>query len=182
MSKHALPGFSKLKENYPTDPDSARVIQELGGGLTDSWVGPNSCVMRMSKAFNYAGKAHEVPQNRKGLLAVKGKDGKNYAIRVLEFIEYLHTHYRVPDMVKTGSDMNAESFSGKQGIIAWLIDGWKDARGHFTLWDGSQGLFVGGHNYFADFGGSAPKNVPHMVKIEFWTLSNATTVPSRPPT
>jgi Type VI secretion system (T6SS), amidase effector protein 4 len=169
MSKRALPSFSVLQANYPTDPDSDNVIRQLGGELTQSWVGPNSCVMRMSKAFNYAGKTHQIPESREGLLTVKGGDGRNYAIRVIEFIHYLHTQYCIPDLVKTGSAMKPESFSGKKGIIAWLIDGWSDARGHFTLWDGSQGLFEGEHHYFADFGPSAPQNGPHMVKVEFWT-------------
>jgi hypothetical protein len=167
MSNRALPAFSLLSANYPTDPDSSKVIQQLGGELTQSWVGPNSCVMRMSKAFNYAGQAHEIPRSPRGLLTVKGADGKNYAIRVIEFIDYLHKQYREPDLVKTGTGMKPESFTSK-GIIAWLIDGWSDARGHFTLWDGSQGLFEGGHHYFTDFGPSAPQNGPHMVKVEFW--------------
>jgi hypothetical protein len=167
MSNRALPAFALLSANYPTDPDSAKVIQQLGGELTQSWVGPNSCVMRMSRAFNYAGKDHEIPRSPGGLLTVRGADGKNYGIRVIEFIEYLHNQYRQPDLVKTGPGMKPESFTGK-GIIAWLIDGWSDARGHFTLWDGSQGLFEGGHHYFADFGPSAPQNGPHMVKVEFW--------------
>jgi hypothetical protein len=123
----------------------------------------------MSKAFNYAGKAHEIPHSSKRLLTLKGRDGKNYAIRVPEFINYLHRHYCAPDIVKTGSAMTAASFSGKKGIIAWLIDGWHDARGHFTLWDGSKGLFEGEHHYFTDFGPSAPKTGPHIVKVEFWT-------------
>ncbi len=169
MSKHALPSFSLLQANYPTDPDSAQVIQQIGGDLIQSWVGPNSCVMRMSKAFNYAGKAHEIPAAHKGLLTVEGGDGKNYAIRVMEFIHYLHSHYHIPDLVRTGSAMRAASFAGKRGIIAWLIDGWHDARGHFTLWDGSQGLFEGEHHYFDDFGPPASQNGPHMVKVEFWT-------------
>src|SRR4051812_19358387 len=114
MSKHALPSFSALQTNYPTNPDSLKVIQQLGGELTQSWVGTNSCVMRMSRAFNYAGKAHEIPESHKGFLTVKGGDGKNYAIRVIEFINYLHRHYRVPDIVKTGSAMRPESFSGKK--------------------------------------------------------------------
>jgi hypothetical protein len=167
MSNRALPAFALLSANYPTDSDSPKVIQQIGGELTQSWVGPNSCVMRMSKAFNYAGKDHEIPKSPGGLLTVKGADGKNYAIRVIEFIAYLHNQYREPDLVKTGADMKPESFTSK-GIIAWLIDGWSDARGHFTLWDGSQGLFEGEHHYFADFGPSAPKDGPHMVKVEFW--------------
>jgi hypothetical protein len=42
--------------------------------------------MRMSKAFNYAGKDHEIPRSKTGLLTLKGGDQKNYAIRVIEFI------------------------------------------------------------------------------------------------
>src|SRR5579884_572251 len=104
-----LPAFSLLAANYPTDPDSPKVIQQLGGDLTQSWVGPNSCVMRMSRAFNYAGKDHEIPRGRSGLLTVKGADSKNYAIRVIEFIDYLHSRYRNPDLVKTGANMKPES-------------------------------------------------------------------------
>jgi type VI secretion system (T6SS) effector Tae4 (amidase) len=163
-----LPSFSALQTNYPTDPDSPKVIQSLGGELTESWVGPNSCVMRMCKAFNYAGKEHEIPGNFKGLLTVLGGDGKQYAIRVMEFIAYLHKRYRIPDIVKTGANMKAENFT-KTGIIAWHIDGWSDARGHFTLWDGKSGLFEGEHHYFADFGPGTPTNGPHMTKVEFWT-------------
>jgi len=169
MSRLALPSFATLKANYPTDPDSPKVIQQLGGQLTQSWVGPNSCTMRMCKAFNYAGPQHAIPAHRRGLLTVVGGDGKNYAIRVLEFIDYLHATYRAPDIVRTGARMTASAFSGKTGIIAWLIDGWSDARGHFTLWDGTAGLFEGGHHYFTNFGPGTPANGPHMVKVEFWT-------------
>ena len=164
-----LPSYATLKANYPTDPDSETVIKELGGDLTQSWVGTNSCVMRMCKAFNYAGKQHAIPESHKGFLAVRGGDDMNYAIRVMDFINYLHRRYRTPDLVKTGAKMVAASFEGKNGIIAWHIDGWKDARGHFTLWDGTRGLFEGTHQYFNDFGPSAPKNGPHMTKVEFWT-------------
>jgi hypothetical protein len=167
VSNRALPAYALLAANYPTDSDSDKVRQQLGGELTQSWVGPNTCVMRMSRAFNYAGSAHEIPRSPAGLLTLKGADQKNYAIRVIEFINYLHTQYRQPDLVKTGTAMKAESFTSK-GIIAWLIDGWSDARGHFTLWDGTQGLFEGGHHYFTDFGPGAPQNGPHMVKVEFW--------------
>jgi hypothetical protein len=169
MSKLALPSFSILRPNYPTDLDSDKVIHQIGGEATESWVGPNSCVMRMSKAFNYAGKNYEIPATLDELLTVEGADGKNYAIRVTEFIQYLHKQYRNPDLIKKGSEMKAESFRNKTGIIAWLIDGWSDARGHFTLWDGSKGLFEGEHHYFDDFGPSAPKGGPHIVQVQFWT-------------
>jgi len=165
----ALPSYSILKANYPDDEDSQKVIRDLGGELTQSWVGGNTCVMRMCKAFNSAGKQHEIPSSYKGFLTVLGGDRKNYAIRVMDFIDYLHKKYRIPDIIKTGAAMKPESFSGKTGIIAWHIDGWKDSRGHFTLWDGSSGAFEGGHHYFEDFGPSVPQNGPHMTKVEFWS-------------
>lgn len=169
MSRLALPSFATLKANYPTDPDSPKVIQQLGGELTESWIGPNSCVMRMCKAFNYAGKQYEIPGSSKGFLTALGADKKHYAIRVMEFIDFLHKKYKIPDLVKTGAAMTSASFSGKTGIIAWHIDGWRDARGHFTLWEKDQALFEGGHHYFTDFGPGAPAKGPHMTKVEFWS-------------
>jgi hypothetical protein len=169
VSRIALPSYAMLETYYPTDPDSEKVIRQLGGELTQSWVGSNSCVMRMCKAFNSVGKQHEIPESHKGFLTVLGGDQKNYAIRVMDFIHYLHKRYRAPDIVKTGSHMVAASFAGKKGIIAWHIDGWNDARGHFTLWDGSNGLFEGAHHYFDEFRPSTPKGKPHMTRVEFWT-------------
>ena len=167
MSK-ALPSFSSLQTNYPTD-DSATVIQNIGGEVTQPWVGVNTCVMRMSKAFNYAGPAFKIPGSSQGFLTVKGADRLNYGIRVMEFIDFLQNTYKIPDIMKTGAAMTADTFKDKKGIIAWLIDGWSDARGHFTLWDGSTGLFQGGHDYFTDFGPGTPSNKPHMTAVKFWT-------------
>jgi hypothetical protein len=41
--------FRQLATNYPTDPDSSKVIQQLGGELTQSWVGSNTCVCERRK-------------------------------------------------------------------------------------------------------------------------------------
>ena len=101
MSKgRSLPGYSTLTANYPVDSDSAKVIQQIGGDLTQSWVGSNSCVMRMCKAFNYAGKEHAIPKPTKQFLTLTGADKKWYGIRVIEFIDYLRNTYRPPDLVK----------------------------------------------------------------------------------
>jgi len=168
MSK-ALPGFSALQANYPATEAGSDVIASIGGEAAQPWVGNNTCVMRMSKAFNYAGPAFKIPGSSKGFLTVKGADGMNYGIRVIEFIDFLHNTYKVPDIVKKGADMTPAAFKDKTGIIAWLIDGWSDARGHFTLWDGATGLYQGGHDYFADFGPGADPKGPHMTAVKFWT-------------
>ncbi len=166
---HALPGFAALKAHYPTALDSPKVRRDVGGEATASWVGENTCVLRMSKAFNYAGKDYAIPGNHDGLLTVVGADKMNYAIRVLEFINYLHTTYRSPDIVRVGSQIAAEAFGNKTGIITWHINGWSNARGHFTLWDGTRALFQGPHDYFRDFPTHRTSNAPWIEKVEFWT-------------
>jgi hypothetical protein len=172
MSKVRLPPFGTLTANYPTDANGEQVKREIGGEMTQSWLGTNTCVMRMSKAFNYAGKTHEIPRHHKGLLTVRGDDKRNYAIRVAEFILYLNEKYGAPDIVKRGNDISLLPFLGKTGLIAWHITGWSDATGHFTLWDGSAGLYVGTHDYFNDFPTADPKpgdpQQPRLTQVDLW--------------
>ncbi len=167
-----LPPFAALVANYPADANGEDVKRNIGGELTQSWLGANTCVMRMSRAFNYAGKVHEIPRHHRGLLTVRGSDDKNYAVRVAEFIVYLNGKYGAPDISKTGSDIAQSVFSAKTGLIAWHISGWSDATGHFTLWDGSAGLYVGTHDYFNDFPTTAPRpsdpKQPYLTKVDLW--------------
>jgi len=156
-----------LSPNYPTDPDGNSVKAAIGGDVTSSWLGPNTCVIRMSKAFNYAGTDHEIPAGHKGLGTVRGADGKHYAYRVTEFVKYLHQKYGPPDIVRRGSDISITPFQGATGLIVWHISGWSDATGHFTLWDGTTGLYEGTHDYFVDFATSPPG--PFLTSVEFWS-------------
>ncbi len=89
MSNVHLPPFRTLAANYPTSADGEQVKQDIAGEVTQSWLGVNTCVIRMSKALNYAGKVHQIPRHHSGLLTVRGDDKKNYAVRVAEFIVYL---------------------------------------------------------------------------------------------
>jgi hypothetical protein len=163
-----LPVFPALRANYPTDLDGYKVKNEIGGEVTQAWLGDNTCVIRMSKAFNYAGTAHEIPK-RADLLTVKGADKKNYAVRVAQFVAYLLDKYGAPDITKTGTGIAASAFAGKVGLIVWHIDGWNDATGHFTLWDGNNGLYEGTHDYFTDFPTTKPPlSQPWLTKVELW--------------
>lgn len=169
----ALPTFDQLKKNYPTSDNPAQVKASIGGGVTEAWLGDNTCVVRMSKAFNYAsGSRFAIPGSHPGLRTVKGADKLNYAIRVTEFIDFLTHKYGAANIIKMGEAIEEEAFFGKTGIIAWRVDGWRSARGHFTLWDGYKGLYVGGLDYWAlpkkkpqPVNGKTP---PYLVKSQLW--------------
>jgi hypothetical protein len=167
MAIRPLPSFASLKRRYPTGMDPVKVKEDIGGEAEEGWI-TNTCVIRISKAFNYCGLAEcKIPKSR-SLLTVKGEDGLRYAIRVQEFVDFLRDNYGPPDLVRTGSNIKKAAFLGKIGIIAWRVNGWSDATGHFTLWDGQKGLYVGTHDYFA-----MPTDKPDgggawLTKVELW--------------
>ncbi|WP_158823300.1 type VI secretion system amidase effector protein Tae4 [Granulicella sp. S156] len=158
-----LPNFDILRRNYPTGENPDAVRMAIGGAVARMPPLSNTCVIRMSRALNYAGPLYEIPQNggASPLLTYKGGDGKNYALRVAQFLHYLAQSYGRPDISKRyqrGEKESITPFLGKRGIIAWHISGWSDASGHFTLWDGTQGLYTGGEDYFQDFPQVRPGN------------------------
>ena len=167
MASMTLPSFATLKRKYPTNSDPDKVKKEIGGEAVESWI-TNTCVIRMSEAFNYCGEARcKIPKSH-ALLTIAGGDKLRYAIRVQEFIDFLRDNYGPPDVIRTGDKISKRPFLDKTGIIAWRVNGWTDATGHFTLWDGKKGLYVGDHDYFAmpltkpDGGGA------WLTKAELW--------------
>src|SRR5665213_4243368 len=162
-----LPSYAALAPNYPVDPDPDAVKAAIGGSVNADWI-TNTCVIRISKAFNYAGDNFLIPEGDDGLLTVRGADTLNYALRVEEFIAFLRSRYGEPQVVSTGNSISIEPFSGERGIIAWHVSGWQDATGHFTLWNDDAGLYVGDHDYFA-FPTSPPAAPgPWLTKAELW--------------
>lgn len=121
-----IPAFSSLWNHYPTG-GSATVKRKIGGNVNLGWV-TNTCVIRVSRALNYAGSP--VPRNLPGLNTIRGGDGKRYAYRVREFHRFLNAHVRPPDAVG--------DVKGRRGIIMFKVDIWADATGHFDLWNGSE--------------------------------------------
>lgn len=167
MPLQTLPAFASLKRKYPTGSDPEQVKADIGGGADEGWI-TNTCVMRMSKAFNYCGKDECKIPDSNALMTVEGNDGMHYAIRVQEFVDFLRDNYGPPDVVRTGSNIKKTPFLNKTGIITWRVNGWSDASGHFTLWDGQKGLYVGDHDYFA-----MPTDKPDgggawLTKVELW--------------
>jgi hypothetical protein len=126
-----IPSFSALRAHFPgKDMGPATVKQTIGGAVNASWI-TNTCVIRVSRAFNGAGA--NIPGNIPGLSTVRGGDGKRYAYRVAEFHRFLVSHVRAPNV--------EGDVSGKQGVIEFVVKGWSDATGHFDLWDGNHCLY-----------------------------------------
>ena len=95
-----LPTYQSLITNYPGSQYSSAQVRELIKGEIQGHSPTliNTCVIRMSRAFNYAnsGSLFDIPQSYPGMLTFKGGDNLNYAIRVREFYIYLKNHYHKP--------------------------------------------------------------------------------------
>ncbi len=124
-----LPTFTSLWTNYPNGT-SSEVKAKVGGNINMAWV-TNTCVVRMSHAFNKSGAP--IPSSHAGLSTARGGNGGRYAYRVTEFKKYLDSVYKSPDITGAGES----AVTGKQGIIMFDVQGWSDATGHFDMWDGS---------------------------------------------
>lgn len=151
----ALPNFDQLTPNYPTSKDFKAVRAEIGGDVDKDWY-ENTCIMRVSKALNYAN--HFIPADSGTFKTRLGADKKWYGLGVQQFWEYMEKNYGKPAVYaekdKSSGRIPYEKFRGYQGIIGFRVKGWKDASGHFTLFDGINLLYVGEHR---DYWGIAYK-------------------------
>ncbi len=135
MPTKTLPGFDALWAAYPHGT-AAEVKALIDGNVNAEWI-TNTCAIRVSRSFNYAG--HPIPMDHDGLNTVRGGDDLRYAFRVLEFGKFLNRKYGMPDLVHEYEDNGGpipESFRGRSGVIAFDVRGWNDATGHFDLWNG----------------------------------------------
>ncbi|KQM68534.1 hypothetical protein ASE74_23955 [Pedobacter sp. Leaf216] len=122
----SLPSFTDLRVNYPAT-SSELVKATIGGAVNVAYI-TNTCVVRMSKAFNYLGinnktftlntpswkystkqdllvqekaKVHAIPKRypyTKKFETIAGADHKHYCFRVSEFFDYLSHKYKKPDL------------------------------------------------------------------------------------
>jgi len=144
-----LPNFEDMTPNYPTSKDFAAVRAAVGGAVDKSWY-ENTCIIRVSKALNYAN--HPIPADSGDFKTRKGADGKWYGLGVQQFWEYMTKTYGKPAIYaeNVNGRIEIEKFAGSAGIIGFRVKGWKDASGHFTLFNGCELLYVGdgGTNYW----------------------------------
>lgn len=136
MSKR-LPPFQKMWKHYPNEKDAEKVKEMIGGKVDYPWI-KNTCTIRLSRAFNYAGQP--IKRGYEGISAVSGEDDKWYAFRVREMEKYLRKMYGEPDVEVTNEEPNKllDAVADKKGIIQFKVRGWSDATGHLDIWDGSR--------------------------------------------
>lgn len=135
----------KVKHNFE--------IPEDDGG----WV--NSCAVRMSYVLNYSGN----PIPRMGANTVSGGDGKWYFYRVKDVIAWLNRQWGPPDMIVNYPSLPVQKLANKKGVILFEIQGWSDATGHATFWNG---LTCSDHCYF-----NSSSEIYTTTRANFWELS-----------
>jgi len=91
----------------------------------------NACPIRMSYVLNSTG----FPIVKVGDQTVSGGDHHQYFFRVNDLMGYLANHFGAAD--KTVKAPTLTDFAGMKGILVIKGHGWKDAKGHVTLWDGT---------------------------------------------
>lgn len=163
-----LPRYESLSAHYPIGTDPQQVIREINPAYCDKPDYENTCAMRISKALNYC-PGHEVPR-RNGLVTIPGTDRKRYAIRVRELKAFMLARYGAPRIINASQMgvIDNSSIQGLQGIIAFDVSGWSDASGHFTLWDGTQLAYAGGHDYFNLYQQFGNGKILRVTKCYFW--------------
>ncbi len=147
IMKRKLPDFEILRQSYLDDKFTAEEVKTLIGGSVNDPKLKNTCILRISRSLNNSG--HLIPVWTKPFRTRIGNDKRWYGLRVKDFWEYMEKTYGPPD-VYMKEPINEGAFSRNVGIIGFRRH-FKNATGHFTLWDGSR-LLQGGleRNYFAD--------------------------------
>jgi hypothetical protein len=130
--KGAWAAFSEV--NVPV----ASVGKKIGGFVQKNieLQGPgrfeNACPIRMSYVLNRTG--YPIAAGR-SFKAVSGADQKQYLYKIEDMMNYLEYRFGKPDkMVKAPKPSD---FAGMKGIIVVKGHGWKNAKGHVTLWNGT---------------------------------------------
>ncbi|VWC29787.1 hypothetical protein BLA24064_06275 [Burkholderia latens] len=71
-----------------------------------------------------------------GYATVSGADGNACLFRVNDMMAYLERVFGRPD--KIVKSPRPDDFAGMKDIIVVKGSGWRNARGHVTLWDGAR--------------------------------------------
>ena len=135
--------YSDLSKNFNSiKPLSTKELGDKIGGKVkvniDSGIFKNTCAIRMSYAFNYAG--YEFKFNEYGETS-SGSDGKWYIFRVNNFKQFLDDKYKK----KKNEYRDKSKLEGKKGVIVFQDCTFQDASGHVDLYNGNE---VEGKGYF----------------------------------
>lgn len=90
----------------------------------------------------------------------------SYIMKVADFLAFLKHNWGAPDRELIMSEANY--INGKKGVIIMEINGWSDATGHATLWNGS----ATGDNsdYHRSDSHTYDRPDVKLEKINFWEL------------
>ncbi|KIM04355.1 MAG: hypothetical protein KN64_07985 [Sulfurovum sp. AS07-7] len=172
------PSFSRLWKAYEKVNLKAPDVYKLVGGniyelyledckkLQQYQVFQNACAIRMSYAFNYGG--YKIPTGTiikgKEIKRFKGADNLPYIVSVDAMIDVLTHKFGNPEygIATNGKDISSQ-FSGKKGIMVFVVEGWGDATGHVVLWSGSR--CSDGHWYFIQ-----DRPTVKTIKVLLWEL------------
>ena len=90
----------------------------------------NACAIRMSYVLNKTGVKVPFIAGQ----TVSGGKGDWYIFRVRTMITHLRDIFGEPDLdISTPS---ASQFADEKGILVFDVEGWSDASGHATIWNG----------------------------------------------
>lgn len=116
----------------------ADVGKKVGGAVEKNINMPlggfeNACPIRMSYVLNSTG--FPIPKSH-SYASVSGADQKQYIYRVGDMTSYLERTFGTPD--KVAKSPKTSDFTDMKGILVVKGHGWGNAKGHITLWDGTQ--------------------------------------------
>jgi len=162
-----LTGFDRMWDAYPNAGEGAEAAKRtIGGGADVAWIA-NTCVLRISRSFNYGG--YPIPDRADDeIKTVRGADRMHYAFRVREFVRWIRRKLGPADFEHAypapgGGDVPS-ALLGKQGLIVFEVTGWTDATGHIDLWDGEA---CRNHGYFE-----------RASKVLLWEIADAPSGPT----
>ncbi|SDS16136.1 type VI secretion system amidase effector protein Tae4 [Pseudomonas granadensis] len=169
------PKFSTLWTAYAeVGPKSSIEVYALVGGNVEAARAEkpdayaNACALRISRGFNYGG--YKIPKGTiipsKSIYRLAGADQLPYIMKVADFLAFLKHNWGAPDRELKMSE--SDYINGKKGVIIMEINGWSDATGHATLWNGS----ATGDNsdYHRPDSHTYDRPDVKLEKINFWEL------------
>lgn len=207
----ARPSWADMKKYYPdASIDTPQLYDELiKGGFVKLYENnsyANTCSVRMSYGLNRSGIKLGPAPSKGG--SMKGGDGYTYWLRVSDLKSELSKRFKgfdeeldlttIPSSLIEDDKALNEKFevrvkeaqdyinkiNSKNGIVVFEVQGWGDASGHFTLWDGTAKklAYAPEHDssdnskyyfwltYIAEGPEGKGARIIQVTKIKFWEL------------
>lgn len=122
--------FNQWWSNYPAG-EAEEVKKQIGGKVNAGWI-DNTCAIRISRVLNYSG--FEIPYTQGE--TISGADGKWYFYRIRNLRPYLESKLGAPNYTFS-PPYDMTEISKLKGFIHFDVKVWRDATGHFDLWNGN---------------------------------------------